>query len=427
MAFILHDTYEINPSFLNDYPESDSEDHFMPRTQTNIVDFMHPNFVQGSSFCEQPNDNLASSMQYTLEEERKRCMDVEMEEIDLNTEITPYYYEGCEKADSAGNETLKSSLRKIQSKGTDEDMDIEETDLESNQSAAFIGCFEAMISMNPLSLDSCIKSEMESFAGLAFSEESKSKDMDKRTSGPLRGLIDNLLQGKPLNGSEIAGLNEFEQMILVLIRLRKTQKGEAKATKRKEEKQKLFFKSALKHIENRFLTNISKANNDVRKMDIDPDLFYLSYFQDVAIAKNLDISSFYPPSKQRRYPGVKSEIKSFNSRYIELLLSSKRFLEETVYYLQDEFVQNYSKSRLTKIDKLLKKTTNIYEQTLSQFGKVDEQNHRAFAAELRSQLHDALIKNAKIKLPWTNSELEEAQGFAKQAIFKFLENGTLLH
>lgn len=170
----------------------------------------------------------------------------------------------------------------------------------------------------------------------------------------LRELIEGIMQGLNIQEADLQGLNEIERTIISCIREKKFKNIGIKTSKRREEKQKLFFKSALKHIESNFLSNFAKDRNLSRKKDADPLMFYVTYFQDAANAMQIDISNFLPPCQKRKYRAEgreipnKNELKSFNLKYIELTLSSKRFLADTWKYLECSFIQSYAKSRYQK-------------------------------------------------------------------------------
>ena len=115
-------------------------------------------------------------------------------------------------------------------------------------------------------------------------------------------------------------------------------------------------------------------------------------------------------------------LKSFNSTYIDLILSSEQFRNDATEFMEEFFVQDYIKTRYQKIDKLLKQTRKLleaawedYQYSLSNRVKSDKGSLKDF---LIMRIKENTKNNSKSKLPWTNAELEEAKVFAKQRIMK---------
>jgi len=246
----------------------------------------------------------------------------------------------------------------------------------------------------------------------------------------LRELIESIMQGINLQEADLQGLNEIERTILSCIREKKFKNVGIKTSKRREEKQKLFFKSALKAIENNFLTNFAKDRNLSRKKEADPLIFYVTYFQEAADAMRIDISNFLPPCQKRKYRAEgreipnKNELKSFNLKYIELTLSSKRFLADTLKYLECSFIQSYAKSRYQKIDKVIEKISAVLDQICREFSRSYENNPAGFRDIAQRRIEEVLLNNSKSKLPWSNAELEETRDFARLTIEKIMKNNA---
>ena len=248
----------------------------------------------------------------------------------------------------------------------------------------------------------------------------------------LRELIEVVLQGEIPQEVSLRDLNDIEQTIISCIIEKKFKNMGTKNSKRREEKQKLFFKSALKFIENNFLTIYARARNLPGKKDVDPITFYSAYFQETADMMKMDISNFLPPNQKRKYRSEgrdnknKTEIKSFNLKYIELILSSKRFLIETWEFLENNFVKSYAKMRYQKIDNILEKVTSIIDKASSEFLGIQLDNIKRFKEIARSRIYQLLLHNSKAKLPWSNAELEEAKEFAREIIEKISQRRMLL-
>lgn len=245
----------------------------------------------------------------------------------------------------------------------------------------------------------------------------------RKNFGVLRDMIDRVLRGDDIKKAELEELNDFEKTIVISVNQKKSKSEGVRTSKRREEKQKLFFKSALKHIENDFLITVLKCRSTLRKKESDVNSFYSAFFAEVAQEKGLDLSTFYPPCQRRKYrpEGVacmKNELKSFNLRYIELILSSKKFREETLDFLENEFSQSYAKSRLKKIDKLLENALNVLSQSFKQSLASRNASPSEILQQAIGKLQDLILNNPKSKLPWSNAELEETKHFARETIEK---------
>ena len=445
MAFNFNLNNEFSSNWNNNYPDSDSDDQFKPRQIMDLTDLIQPSalrentqrsftFDDANERQPGPTDFVEEEGQitYTKYNDEDGNKDLELElEYDPNEKNQHYFWNNgghfyqdqfgieFEMADDIGYE--KAQLRES------DDMEVEESDY---QSTAFTCDNEDNFTMNESQID-FENSEPISKPDTGSTNIENNIDSSFFTTAlrnnavRMREIVDKMLQGRGINESEISDLNDFEKSVLLFINQRKSKSEGVKNAKRREEKQKLFFKSALKFIENRFMTELSRANNGMKKKDMNSEIFYATYFDKVAREKGLDIAAFYPPNQRRG--GGRSDIKSFNLRYIELLLSSKRFIEETLQFLEEEFVQNYSKSRYKKIDKIIEHATDVFDQTLRQFMKNRDQTQENFMDLLQRRLQDLLINNPKSKLPWSNAELNEAKEFALQTIQKIYQKTSHLY
>lgn len=236
-------------------------------------------------------------------------------------------------------------------------------------------------------------------------------------------LVERVLRGKKVENSMLEDLGDYERAIIVSINQKKSKSDGVKISKRREEKQKMFFKAALKYIENNYLINVLKCRSTLRKKEADVNAFYNAYFADAALERGVDISIFYPPCQKRRFrpegtEHLKNEIKSFNLRYIELILCSKKFREDVIEFLEEEFSQSYAKGRYKKIDKLLENAMNVLSQSYKQ--SIHSNNYRAsdIIQLAIGNFQELVINNPKSKLPWSDCELEETKEFARQTIEK---------
>eukprot|EP00331_Platyophrya_macrostoma_P009005 CAMPEP_0176420292 /NCGR_PEP_ID=MMETSP0127-20121128/8526_1 /TAXON_ID=938130 /ORGANISM="Platyophrya macrostoma, Strain WH" /LENGTH=319 /DNA_ID=CAMNT_0017800873 /DNA_START=254 /DNA_END=1217 /DNA_ORIENTATION=+ len=244
----------------------------------------------------------------------------------------------------------------------------------------------------------------------------------RKNLGKVRDMIEAILRGKEIRGYQLEELGDFEKAIITFINQKKSKSEGTKISKRREEKQKLFFKAALKQIENNFLINVLKCRSTLRKKEADVNAFYVLISLKLQAEKGFDITVFYPPCQKRRFrhegnEDFKNEIKSFNLRYIELLLCSKKFRDETVEYLEEEFAQGYTKLRFKKIDKLLEHAMNALSQSYKQAVRANNVRPGDILKEL-------IVNNPKSKLPWSDAELEETKEFARLTIEKISLNMT---
>ena len=251
----------------------------------------------------------------------------------------------------------------------------------------------------------------------------------------IRASIENYLQGFETTAYEIQKLSDIEQAILSSIKEKKILVNEEAGGKGKrvEEKQKCVFKAALKYSENKYFSNIIKnSKKKIKKRDLEQIDFYESYFGESSKKNNCSLSNFFNPNRKLKCTSKKSVskledtqagLKSFNSTYIDLILSSEEFRNDTVEFLENFFVQDYMKTRHQKIDKVLKYMNKIIEGAWAEYqftyasagGTQSKMTAKEF---ILKRIRDTIIFNPKSKLPWSNGELEEAKIFAYQKIQK---------
>jgi len=158
----------------------------------------------------------------------------------------------------------------------------------------------------------------------------------------------------------------------------------------------------------------------------------------------IDISNFYHPNKKlKSKDGSRAQVlkektkakdnaglKSLNSTYIDLILSSEVFRQDAMCFLEEVFVQDYIKTRYKKLDKMLKQLKKIISTTyegIQQTAATDSCfGYPPSAADIKylinKEVKQHLLFNSKTKLPWTNLELEEAREFARLAFKKYVAN-----
>eukprot|EP00331_Platyophrya_macrostoma_P024038 CAMPEP_0176448014 /NCGR_PEP_ID=MMETSP0127-20121128/25474_1 /TAXON_ID=938130 /ORGANISM="Platyophrya macrostoma, Strain WH" /LENGTH=352 /DNA_ID=CAMNT_0017834769 /DNA_START=42 /DNA_END=1101 /DNA_ORIENTATION=+ len=230
----------------------------------------------------------------------------------------------------------------------------------------------------------------------------------------LHKLIEKVLQGQEPIDQELQELSDVEKALLQSIKEKKACTDEERPNKRKrvEEKQKLFFKATLKYSEKKYFSSaIKNSKKKVKKRQLDQQGFYETYFAETAKRNKCDITNFYHPNKKlkggsKKAAALKTKgtagLKSFNSTYIDLILSSEQFRNDAYEFMEGCFVQEYIKTRYQKIEKLLKQMEKYLKELETLILKIKEN----------------VMNNSKSKLPWSNSELEEAKLFAKQRIIK---------
>ena len=252
----------------------------------------------------------------------------------------------------------------------------------------------------------------------------------------LRSLIDKALRGFESTFQELKELNEIEKIILQSIIEKKSFQHEEKVNKGKrvEEKQKLFFKAALKYSENKYFRSvINDSKKKIKKRELDQREFYESYFGESAKKNKCNLSNFFHPNKKLKSVSNKSTctlddkgragLKSLNSTYIDLILSSERFRNDCIEFLEYCFVQDYQKTRYHKIEKLLKQITKVVESAWmaynsSQLSNKNFSKDQSLKEFVNSKVKEHILSNSKSKLPWSNTELDEAKLFARQRINK---------
>jgi len=240
-------------------------------------------------------------------------------------------------------------------------------------------------------------------------------------------LTDKVLKAEPVQDYELNLLNTIEKCIVKSVTEKKRHnpnKNRDKGLKREEEKQKFFFKSLLKYTETMFFVDAKKSKK-TKKRQLDRNSYYEYYWGEVSEKHNIDISNFYHPGKKINVSSQSNtnaqpklaenrRLKSINTTFIDLVLMSEKFREESIFYLENVFVQENVNSRCKKIGKVLEKIRALVKQTMAKTKNLSQEEK---SQKVLKNVQDYIILNNKTKLPWSNAELFETKEFA-QGVFK---------
>jgi hypothetical protein len=244
--------------------------------------------------------------------------------------------------------------------------------------------------------------------------------------------IEQALQGQ-VSAVDFSGLTSLEAAVVNAI-LQKKDVGQAnkkqKGKKREEEKQKFFFKGVLKFTESKFFGTDSTQKKRTKKKALKREAYYEYYWGEVAKENNIDLSNFFHPNKRLSSGKTTAQIssahnpglKSLNTTYIDLILSSDKFRADTIDYLNTVFLQETRNSRGKKINKLLTKLNSLASEASSKAASmpVDEQLEM-----IKNGIQEYLVYNPKSKLPWADSEIQEARDFAYNTILRQSSNKAM--
>jgi len=242
----------------------------------------------------------------------------------------------------------------------------------------------------------------------------------------LLGAIEQVLQGNINSVAELRGFSQVEEAVVQAILDKKdlgANSKKNKGKKREEEKQKFFFKGVLKYTEAKFFGIDANQKKRMKKKQLRKEDYYEHYWGQVAKEQDIDLSNFFHPNKKLSSGKTNAQIssaqnpglKSLNTTYIDLILSSDKFRKDTIDYLDNVFLKETRNSRCQKVSKLICKLNSLT-------GAVCENNsnlpiHQQIEA-VKTKIHDYLVVNPKSKLPWADNELKEARDFAYNTIIK---------
>ena len=247
----------------------------------------------------------------------------------------------------------------------------------------------------------------------------------------LLAAIEKVLEGNVTNVADMTGLSKIEEAVVRGILEKKdfgNQNKKQKGKKREEEKQKFFFKGVLKYTESKFFGIDTNQKKRMKKKQLKKEDYYDYYWGEIAKDQNVDLSNFFHPNKKisgktntqissAQNPGLKS----LNTTYIDLILSSDKFRNDTIDYLETVFLKESRTSRTQKIYKLISKLNSIASAVCEKNANLPI--HQQIEA-VSTKIYDYLVVNPKSKLPWGDNELKEARDFAYGTIIKFSAKNT---
>ncbi|KAL4426316.1 hypothetical protein ABPG74_011468 [Tetrahymena malaccensis] len=228
-----------------------------------------------------------------------------------------------------------------------------------------------------------------------------------------------------------------------------------KKQKRVEEMQKMIFKKSFKYVENQYFRERIKKSR-ISSKDKDNLKFYEDYFGKTAQENKIPLKNFYHPQKQIK-KGQKTKEntpgqKSFNQAYISLILKSESFREKVKHYIDNLILKQIQEERKSKIAKLITNLRKKYHQIEKELQKnnsmapdkfyTTQQSDNSYywestkesednqpdevKAQITSQkfkqivskLENHIQTNSKIKLPWTDIQIEQAIQLAQRTIIQ---------
>lgn len=166
--------------------------------------------------------------------------------------------------------------------------------------------------------------------------------------------------------------------------------------RRIEESYKFVLKLTYKHLQNEFYKRQHNGQlSESTKTSIHD--FYAFYFSAAAAKVEVELSNFYLPltadSKWIKSNNVVA--KTINSTYIGLVAHSPDFVADLLAYVKESFMKDYDILIHKKIDKLINKWENLFNESMCAYKAVET-------------ICDFITYNKKSKLPWFHSEALQA-------------------
>ena len=161
------------------------------------------------------------------------------------------------------------------------------------------------------------------------------------------------------------------------------------SNKRPEENYKFVFKRCLKNMKDNLKIHTDKKN---KKKEQDK-LFYEHYFKRIAEKEGLSLQQFFHPKNSKSK--YKDAPKTINADYIANISKSHEFVHDFLNYMHNHLKTDYEKTVDTKIDGLIKKWNDMYEQAEDK-------------CQIINEICEYIEKNKKCKLPWSDKEIYEA-------------------
>jgi hypothetical protein len=184
-------------------------------------------------------------------------------------------------------------------------------------------------------------------------------------------------------------LKDFNHLKLEKLRIK--EKG-----KRTEEHLKFIFKKCINHIQKCFRTNLLLENKSLKSLLNNSNefdyLFYSHYFGEIAEKINEPIEKFFHFRnwKNRTNENIP---KSITKKYIKFLKMNSEFISKFENYLNDELINDITKSNVMKLTKLILE----WELCIKKHG-----------TEIGEQIILAEFKTKKMNLPWGVIEIKKA-------------------
>eukprot|EP01015_Nassula_variabilis_P023904 TRINITY_DN4513_c0_g1_i10.p1 TRINITY_DN4513_c0_g1~~TRINITY_DN4513_c0_g1_i10.p1 ORF type:complete len:301 (+),score=36.81 TRINITY_DN4513_c0_g1_i10:191-1093(+) len=211
--------------------------------------------------------------------------------------------------------------------------------------------------------------------------------------------INKFMSGEEVKEKDLYLLNDYERCVVKSIQIKKTK------PKTKEQNNKQVMRPAFKKLQDKFFRSQLKKPNKkkLQSKEKDQNQFYEHYFGEIKNNEKISIENFYQPIKKSK----KGSQRTYNQNYLKLTLKSQSFREDLLAYVQSQFLEEQQVSRDKKIDELLKKCRKL----LAKLGK-GEKDREVQLEELKKYI----LNNSKMKLPWSNSELNSAKKYFETMI-----------
>lgn len=166
----------------------------------------------------------------------------------------------------------------------------------------------------------------------------------------------------------------------------------------------MVFKKALK-----FLLSEFKYKNHLRdRKNVLEQKFYDHYFKEAFEKEGISEEFYLSGTRDKAKKGGQCLFnpKTINSRYVSSIMKSPKFVKDFNDYLENEFMEDYGKTREYKISKVLEKCYDFLEKKKSGANKIKEY----------------IENNPKCKLPWSDRELNTAKSSVYQLLNHKIKN-----
>lgn len=229
------------------------------------------------------------------------------------------------------------------------------------------------------------------------SEDLKPSDIEIFTSVEL-DLLQSIVKRKYKINIPSKDLEDKKKLLVVLNNLNKNSKAE----KRSEENNKLVFKRALKYLISTYKIFHADEVKDKKKKQYE-GLICKKYFGDIPIPEPKKKAKDNKTSTKRAQNQAKTledKLRQFvinpntiNAKYIRFVFKSTSFKSFFEDFVKNHFINDYGRSRPSKI---LKIVDTIYTEYADKKAKPFK----------RDAAKKYIEQNAKFKLPWSDTELE---------------------